>query len=495
MVNQLAFLTVNEMARGLRERQFSAVELLDAHLDQYARWNPQINALVTLDAEKARESALAADQALQRGETWGPLHGIPVAMKDVWATRGMRTTASTPRLSDYVPDADATVVERVKSAGAIVIGKTNLPELAMGTQTNSPIFGTTNNPWDLSRTPGGSTGGGAAAVAAGLSAFEIGSDLAGSIRIPAHYCGVFGLKTTNHRVPATGHIPPMPGHEGQAGLLGNLVCFGPLARSVQDLELILEILAGPDGKQLDVPPVPFKTVCARDWKQYRVAFSDCLDIPVSDEIRSVIRLTASALEQAGCQVEEARPPYLLLEDAMETYGMLLGAGLAASGMGMPLPAWALRMLSKIEKSSSMSRGYLHGMAASLKEYSQAVNRQYAMLREIEHFLEHYDAWILPVSSTPAFRHIEMKDPNSSRLATIEVNGKPLNYFPAVSGHVTPFNVSGHPAAVLPAGWSKENLPIGIQVVARRWNDAELLALAGKLSQEITGQFCPPMENQ
>lgn len=490
-MNELVFLTVTEMERGLREKRFSALELLEAHLEQYTRWNPRLNAVVTIDEEGARTMAKAADEALARGEVWGPLHGIPVALKDVWSTAGMRTTSSFPKLATYVPKEDATIVARVRAAGAIVFGKTNMPELAMGTQSNSPIFGTTNNPWDTGRTPGGSTGGGAAALSAGLSAFEIGSDLGGSIRIPAHYCGVFGIKTTIHRVPATGHIPPIPGREGQVGLLSGMVSFGPLARSVADLELLLAILAGPDGKQLDVPPVPFQAAPAKEWKQYRIAFSESLDIPVNSETRQTIRGLMRALKSAGCVVEELPSSTFSLEEAMETYGMVLGGGLAASGMGMPLPAWLLRWMGKIEKSSSMSKGYLRGMAASLKEYAQAVNRQNALIRDVEGFLTGYDAWILPVTSTPAFHHIEMKDPNSSRLATIDVDGQPVNYFPAVSGYVTPFNVSGHPAVVIPAGRSNESLPVGVQIVGRRWNDADLLALAGKISREITGPFCPP----
>jgi amidase len=489
-MNNLTFLTAVEMARGLREKQFSAVELLEAHLARIANENPRLNAVVTQDAEGARARAQEADAAQARGEIWGPLHGVPAALKDVWATAGMRTTASYPGLADYIPQIDATVVARLKSAGAIIFGKTNMPALAMDTQTNSPIFGRANNPWDIERTPGGSTGGGGAALAAGLSAFDIGSDLAGSIRIPSNFCGVFGIKTTLNRVPATGHIPPIPGKEANSGMLGALAAFGPLARSVEDLELLLGLIAGPDGLQTDLPPVPFQPVPAKEWQQYRLAFCETLDVPVDPEVRRTVRMLAEKLEAAGCVVEEALPENVTLQETLQIYGWLLGAAMAAVDMAIPLPGPLLRLLGKMEK-GSMAHGYLNGMAATLKEYAWATGRQGALVGQVESFLSRYDGWILPVSSTPAFRHIEMKDPNASRLVTMDVDGKPVKYFDATSGYAITFNLCGQPSVVIPAGKSGTGLPIGVQIVGRRWSDADLLALAGKISREITGPFCPP----
>jgi amidase len=262
-MNSLVFATTQEVATSIRQRRVSATEVLEAYLAQIAQYNPTINAIVTLDEERARTRAKQADTALTRGEEWGPLHGVPITIKDALETAGLRTTGGFPLLADYVPSNDAPVVARLRAAGAIILGKTNLPVLSADYRADNPIFGRTNNPWDLRRTPGGSTGGGAAALAAGLTTLEIGSDLAGSIRIPAHYCGVYGLKPTEHRVPITGHIPEPP---GMPRGVRHMQTIGPLARSVDDLTLALRLIVGPDGRQWEVPPVPLDTAPDRPLK-------------------------------------------------------------------------------------------------------------------------------------------------------------------------------------------------------------------------------------
>ena len=226
--------------------------MLDAHLTRIARYNPALNAIVTHNEENARAGAREADAALARGEVWGPLHGVPVTIKDSFATAGLRTTSGFPPLTNHIPDSDATAVARLRAAGAIVLGKTNLPLLVHGFQSDNPIFGRTNNPWDHARTPGSSTGGGAAAIAAGLSPLELGSDYGGSVRIPAHFCGIYSLKPTNNRIPLTGHIPELPGRRS----VRHVATPGPLARCVQDLVLALQVMAGPDPYHPDVPPLP-----------------------------------------------------------------------------------------------------------------------------------------------------------------------------------------------------------------------------------------------
>ncbi|NEO92949.1 MAG: amidase, partial [Moorea sp. SIO3G5] len=210
-MSKLVFLSASELAKAIRDRTVSSVEVLDAHLEHIALHNSKLNAIITLDAENAYQRATEADDALGRGEIWGRLHGVPVTIKDSLETKGLRTTSSYEPLANYVPTQDATVVARLRAAGAILLGKTNTPKLTTDFQTNSPLFGRTNNPWNLDYTSGGSTGGGAAAVAAGLSPLELGSDLGGSIRVPGHFCGVFGLKPTEHRVSTFGHIPELPG--------------------------------------------------------------------------------------------------------------------------------------------------------------------------------------------------------------------------------------------------------------------------------------------
>ena len=233
-----------ELADAIRTRKVSSRELLDHYLARIDKINPTLNAVVTLDTERARKRADDADHALARGESWGPLHGLPITVKDVFETAGIRTTAGAPAFSEHVPTADAIAVARLQAAGAVLIGKTNTPMFAGDGQSYNAIFGTTNNPWDLARSPGGSSGGSAAAIAAGLSALELGSDIGGSIRSPAHCCGVYGHKPTYGIVPLRGHIPPMPGTIAEV----DIAVAGPIARSADDLDLALGVLAGPsDG--------------------------------------------------------------------------------------------------------------------------------------------------------------------------------------------------------------------------------------------------------
>lgn len=273
---ELTFTSAHELAAAIRAGRASALEVVDAHLEQIEAYNSALNAVVTLDADGARDRAREADAALARSENWGPLHGVPVTIKDGFEIKGVRTTGSYKPLSDYVPERNPTVVARLRDAGAIILGKTNMSLLAADFQTDSPIFGRTNNPWDRARTPGGSSGGSGAAVAAGLSPLDVASDLGGSVRIPAHYCGVFGLKPTEHRVPATGHIPdwcipgwflggrhPHPAH-------GYLRSPGPL---VADLEFCLSLIEGPDGRDASVPPIPQEEVPERPLSDYQAALS------------------------------------------------------------------------------------------------------------------------------------------------------------------------------------------------------------------------------
>src|SRR5213082_733013 len=237
----IVFSSTTQLAAAIRAGHIAATEVLEAHLAQIATHNLTLNAVVTLDAERAYERAREADAALARGQVWGPLHGVPFTLKDALATAGMRTTTGFPPLADYVPQEDSSVTARLKAAGGILLGKTNVAMMLAYYQTTNPIFGRTNNPWNIERTPGGSSGGAAAALAGGMTPFEIGTDLSASIRIPAHFCGVCGLKPTEQRVPLTGLIPGLP----TPWSVRIMSCIGPMARTVDDLALLYSIIAGP----------------------------------------------------------------------------------------------------------------------------------------------------------------------------------------------------------------------------------------------------------
>src|SRR5438105_4226245 len=282
-MTDIVFSSTTQLAAAIRTGRVTAVEVLEAHLAQIEQRNPTLNAVITLDAERAYERAREADEALARGEIWGPIHGVPFTLKDAHATAGMRTTTGFPPLADYVPQEDSPVAARLKAAGGNLMGKTNVHMmLADPAQSINPIFGRTNNPWDIKRTPGGSSGGAAAALAAGMTPFEIGTDLSASIRIPAHFCGVFGLKPTEHRVPLTGLIPGLPGPRP----IRIMSCIVPMSRTVEDLALLFAIIAGPDGRDSDVAPVPVEALPQLELKRLRIAFAPTFaSFPVAAEMR------------------------------------------------------------------------------------------------------------------------------------------------------------------------------------------------------------------
>src|SRR6059058_3100282 len=316
------FSSTTELAGVIRAGHLSAREVLNAHLTQIASHNSALNAVITLDVERAYERAREADKALARGEVWGPLHGVPFTLKDAHATAGMRTTTGFPPLADYVPREDSTVTARLKAAGGILLGKTNVAMmLADPAQSSNPIFGRTNNPWNIERTPGGSSGGAAAALAAGMTPFEIGTDLSASIRIPAHFCGLFGLKPTEQRVPLTGLIPGLPGPRP----VRIMSCIGPMARTVEDLALLYSIIAGPDGRDTEVQPVPVDEVPQLALKHLRVAFAPTFPgLPVAAEIRDAVEELAKQLSPMCAAVEEARLPQVDFNQELMNAGALIG---------------------------------------------------------------------------------------------------------------------------------------------------------------------------
>jgi amidase len=464
-MSELVTLAAEELALGIRLRRWSAVEALEAHLARVRERNPELNAIVLLDEEGARRRAREADEALARGECWGPLHGVPVTIKDSLCTAGLRTTSGFPPLAEYVPERDATAVARLRAAGAVILGKTNLPLLAMNYQCDSPVLGRGNHPWDRERTPGGSTGGGAAAVAAGLSPLELGSDIGGSVRIPAHYCGIYSLKPTEHRVPVTGHIPEPPG--APRGVR-HMATVGPLARSVGDLRLALEIIAGPDGQYWESPPVP---LAPAQVDRPRVAWLDEFEgCPVTADTRRALAGLAAKLEQAGWCVERRAPDGFSFQQAWETYAGLLWCEVSSS-MPLELEAqWVEQLGAGSGDDDPISRTVRSCVAASVRQFTAILTARDALIGALENFLDQHDVWLCPVTVGPAIRHC----PVGTR---IEVDDRTVPYWMAGLAYTAPFNMTGNPVAVLPLGRSAEGLPIGVQVAGRRWEDLKVLAVA------------------
>lgn len=476
------FATATQLAEAIRARTLSAVEAHDLHADRIRRLNPPLNAFV-IPNEESRARAEAADDALARGELWGPLHGVPVTIKDIYAVAGLRNTMGYPPAKKEVSTSDATVTTRLREAGAVILGKTNVPLLCYDWQCDSPIFGRANNPWDLARTPGGSTGGGAAMVAAGLSPLEVGSDAAGSIRIPSHFCGVLGLKPTEHRVSGAGH-GELPG--GPARGLRHLVSFGPLARSVDDLRLALSILEGPDGRHAEVPPVPAISRSKEPPRPeaMRIAWSDTLPVgPVSNEVARAVQDAAAALGAAGCRMERATAPGFDPEEALRLWGEINGfemATMAPAPVRLLLRQGTYLGLGK----TGWTRGLRGGLGLNPRRYTTALAERDVQIGALERFLEGFDAWLLPVAPTTAIRHIR---PGKA----IEIDGVKVPYTTAIGSYSAPFNLTGSPSVALPAGMSGDGLPIGIQLVGRRWSEDNLLAVADRVSEILGGFRRPP----
>jgi amidase len=474
------FSSVTEIAAAIRARRVSCVEVTDMYLQRIAKHNKALNAVCTLDEAGARSRAKEADAALARGDLKGPLHGVPMTIKDALETAGLRTTGGFPPLKDYVPQRDAPAVARLKAAGANLLGKTNVPPLSADYRADNPIFGRTNNPWDLERTPGGSTGGGSAAVSAGLSAFDVGSDLAGSVRTPAHFCGLFGLKPSERRIPNTGHIPEPP---GLPRAVRHMNVLGPLARSVEDLEILLEVMAGPDDAEWDVPPVPYERAPERALSSLRFAWStDFAGLPVTRDTSTAIAGLAKGLSAAGCKVEQRMPAGFDVNLAWETWGEIVIAERAATAPDR-VEERVAALNASLGGDAPVGRGSAKGAKATLASYMAALTRRDQLITALEKFFDDWDALLCPVTVSPAIPHVPFGTP-------IDVDEKKVPYFLAGTSYTCVFNLTGHPVVVLPLAMSKEGLPIGVQVVGRRWSEPALLALARKVAL-ISGPFRSP----
>jgi amidase len=455
-LSEIVFSSATQLAAAIANKHVSAVEVLEGHLRQIDTHNKALNAVVTMDVERARTRAKEADDSLARGTSWGPLHGVPFTLKDAFATAGMRTTVGFQPLAEYVPKDDSTVAARLKGAGAILVGKTNVAELLADFQTSNPLFGRTNNPWNLDRTPGGSSGGAAAALASGMTPFEVGTDLSNSIRLPGAYCGVFGLKPTERRVAMTGVVPDP---RGTPRVLRVMSCMGPMARTVDDLSLLYRIIAGPDGFDTEVPPAPIEDTPDVALKDVKIALAPTFPgLPVASSIRDALTRLAGELRPLCRHIDEPALPAVNVQEDLSRAGNLIGMALGAFQPQSKSPA------------------------ATLAAYLELLHQRDASIVLWERFFDSWDILLCPASMVTAFPHCPPGSP-------LDVDGRRETYW-LVSAHGAVFNYTGHPAVVVPYGLDGNGLPIGIQVVGRRWGEARLLGIARALTQ-VTGEFRRP----
>lgn len=449
------------MASAIRLRQISSFELITAHLEQIQRVNPKINAAVEILTEPALQQARAADQALAAGNKCGPLHGVPISIKDSIDVRGFRTTAGTwGRRNAPAAEHDATLVQRLRDAGAIPIAKTNLPDLLFAYESDNLIFGRANNPYDLARTPGGSSGGESALLAACGTPLGLGSDAAGSVRIPAAFCGVAGIKPTSGRLPRIGHVPP------SGGWTEALWQIGPMARFTEDLVLAMQIMTGEDGRDFTCPPVPLVAV-ERD--KLRIAyFTDNGIATCSPEIVEAVQKCAEFCLQAGHEVTEMWPP--AIDEAYELEMALLGAD-GGDGIDAYLTSVGSTQTHPLLEAgfASRMRPFRCNASELASRWAQWDDYRAGMMK----FFGQYDAVLCPVYTQPALQHSE------------SIKSENFDGF----SYTMAWNVSGNPAATVRVA-EANGLPINVQVVTARWRDMLALQICGMLEEEFGGWQAP-----
>lgn len=448
----LCFTSAVEMARMIHARKLSAREALDAHLKQIERVNPKVNAMVTLAADMARKDAAQADEMQARRRTLGPLHGLPVAHKDLLETRGIRTTFGSLLYKDYVPAVDDIVVERMRRAGAITIGKTNTPEFGAGSQTFNKVFGATHNPYDLAKTCGGSSGGAAVALACGMTPVASGSDTGGSLRNPAAFCNVVGFRPSPGRVPAPkSSLAWLP-----------LSTSGCLGRSVADLAFGLSTIAGPDPRSplsVEEPGEIFARPLDRDFKGVRVAwFKDLGGVPFDAQVRSIVDGHRKTFESLGCIVEQAEPDFAPAEIAFRVLRAWNTAAARKDYHDHP-DAFKATLKGEIED----------GLKLTGADVARAEAAHAEIWRGFQAFLEKYEYFILPTTQLPAF-DINLEYPR-------EIAGVKFATYIDWMKSCWYISITGNPAASVPAGFTAEGLPVGIQIVGRKQADFGVLELA------------------
>lgn len=453
--------SVTRLAAAIRRREVSSVEVVEAFLRRIEEINPKLNAVVRLDHDGALTAARVADARVRRRERLGPLHGVPMTIKDSFDTAGMISSAGTLGRKAFAPARDATAVARLRNAGAILLGKTNCAEITLAYETDNRVYGRTNNPYDLGRTSGGSSGGSAAVLAANGSPLDLGSDTGGSIRVPSHFCGTTGLKPTSGRVPRTGHII------SAEGVFQFFTQVGPMARYVEDLALVLPILAGPDWRDPFIVSAPIGKSAAVDLNKLRVAVHSDNGIypPTKDTLR-VITDAAKALRKAGCSVVESRP-----EELSKVYA--LGNRLWRLGGGPTVQR--LLATAGTKTVSEPLRPWLKAPTSPPKdEWTDLLEQLDRSRGKMLSFFENYDAILCPPCAFPAPQHgATLKEDLDAAFSYSEV-----------------YNYVGWPAVVVRGGTSGEGLPIGVQIVARPWREDLALALAHQLENELGG-WQPP----
>lgn len=465
---EITSLSAAQMAQRIRTKEISPVELLQAHLARIEKLNPRLNAYINLRGQAVPE-AKQAEAAVMSGDSLGPLHGVPISIKSAISLAGSPWETGSRLRAGVIADKDAPLVARLKAAGAIVLGATNVPEMLMAYETDNLLYGRSNNPWDLERTPGGSSGGESAAIAACISAGGVGSDGGGSVRVPAHFCGICGLKPTPGRIPATGHYPESLGPFAMLGVVG------PMARTVRDVELMFVAMAGPDPGDTFSAPVPLRLISQTEARRQTIGyFEDEPGYPVTPETRAAVLSAANSLKSRGYEVVPFRPS--MLAAAREFW-------------------WTMFVLTGAEVISEMCAGQQSQVSPIMQQFLtfaantpltkekllQAWFGRDQLRLQLNAEMEKIPIFLSPVCAISAFRHGERE---------WQTGNQKINYLDAMA-YTQWFNLLGNPAAVVPVGQSPEGLPIGVQIVGRPYDEELVLQVAADVEEDF-GYRPPPL---
>lgn len=459
-MDEITYASAKTLSKAIREKKVSALEVVNSHLKRIEEVNGKLNAVVTITADRAIVEAKNADKALSKGEPVGALHGVPMTVKDSHDTEGIVSTGGTKGREKHIPKTDSTAVARMRSEGAIVLGKTNTPELTLSFETDNLIFGRTNNPYNTECTPGGSSGGAGAIIAAGGSPLDLGTDTGGSIRVPSSFCGITGLKPTSGRVPRTGHII-----SHSLGAIDALTTVGPMARYIEDLELVYPLIAGPDWKDPAIIPMPIRQPKDVNIRSLKVSyFTNIANLTATDDVVSATKSAVGALRDIGVSVTADMPE--ALGDSQGTSLLFADGGSAIRRL---LSKWGTKEIHGSVDRLARDREPLH-----VSKYTELLEKIDEFRSNMLRFMKNYDAILCPVRPFPALAHGH----------SLQSDKRDANTY------TSSFNLTGWPATVVRSGTSEDGLPIGIQIIARPWREDVCLSL-GSIIELAGGGWKPP----
>lgn len=481
-MKNILFASATQLIENIKNKTYSIEEVIRIYLTQIEQHNPSINAITDMyDKDMILKEAKHKDLLLQQGQDLGLLYGLPMTIKDSYQVKGLITSNGIPYLKNNRVAKDAFLVKRLRGAGAIILGKTNLPLFAIDWQSTNKWFGQTNNPYDLSRVVGGSSGGSCASLAAGFSALEMGSDAGGSIRVPAHFCGVCGLRPTENSLASRGHLES----PGQVRSIRYITSCGPLARNVEDLILAMKVLWDKKASHSEIAPVDFYRSSWDEQQPLKIAYSNTLgDIEIDDQYKIVYDQFINKLKQSTHLIKEEKPSYNS-NACIDLWGSIVGFDFGAN---MPSLIPFKKLLTYLfiyskYKDKQWAKGLVKGVNISSKNYAKALEKKDDISDEFNCFFDNWDVWITPVAATPAFKHQKAGKP-------FVINGKKLPYTKAF----TPYNfataIMGHPVATIPIGQTTDGLPVGIQIHGRRWDDLRLLQIS-QILETFTARYQVP----